>query len=307
MTTFLVTQATGQQSLAVISHLLASGAKVHAIVRNPDKAPEALKQDGITIFKGESVNFDQVLEAAQGCKGVFLNTFPWPGLEAQQAKTIVQACKKAGVEGVVAATTFLTGDRTVWDDDITRQLGLLPYFSSKAEVEDIVRGANFTTYTILRPSILLSDLMLPGVYANFPGLAASGELDHACNDGVRIAFTDTYDIGKYAASALLNPDKFSGLELDMANEYLTIEEVRKAIEEVTGRSVGVRQVSPEEVQANIATVFGRAFHLYSNVRDFSEAIKKGKEAQSKTGIPFTPYQETLKRDRSRLLETLPAQ
>ncbi|GKT43335.1 NmrA-like family domain-containing protein [Colletotrichum spaethianum] len=305
MATYLVTQATGQQSQSVIAHLLAAGAKVHAVVRNPQKVPPALEKQGVTIFKGESTNYEEVYQAARGCKGAFLNTFPWPGLETQQAKTIVDACEKAGVESLVVCTTFTVGNRAIWDDAATEEVGLRPYFLSKAEVEEIVRGAKFKAYTILRPSVLHTDFMLPGVFGNFPGLP-QGELDHACNDGVRLPYSDTYDVGKYAAAALQDPVKFGGQEIDLPNEYLTMEEVRDVLVKVSGRDVQVRQQAPEEVEETKKTAPGMLFQIWANVKDFTTFVKTAKEAQTKFGIPFTPFEEAMKRDKARLLECLPA-
>ncbi|KFA51870.1 hypothetical protein S40293_04073 [Stachybotrys chartarum IBT 40293] len=306
MATYLVTQATGQQSQWVIKHLLASGAKVHAVVRNPQNIPSVLQQDGITIFKGESVNFEEMFQAAQGCQGVFLNTFPWPGLEAQQAKTIVAACEKAGVYNVVACTTFTTANRALWDDAVTEQVGLRQYFLSKVQVERAVREGNFKAYTILRPSVISTDFMLPGVYANFPGLPARGELDHACHDGIRIPYTDTYDVGRYAAAALLDPAKFGGHEIDLPNELLTMMEVGDILTRVSGREVQVRQLSSDEVEKARTTVPGMLFHLWANEKEFTEQVNLAKQAQAKFGIPFTSLEQALQRDKARLLETLPA-
>ncbi|RFU27154.1 hypothetical protein B7463_g9176, partial [Scytalidium lignicola] len=306
MATYLVTQATGQQSQWVITHLLAAGAKVHAIVRDLQKVPPVLEKEGITLFKGESKNFEEVFQAAQGCKGAFLNTFPWPGLEAQQAKTVVEACKKAGIESIVASTTSTTGDRAMWDDAATEEIGLRQYFLSKVEVEEAVRGGNFKAYTILRPAVLHSDFMLPGVYGNFPGLPTRGELDHACNDGVRLPFTDAHDVGKYAAAALQDPAKFGGQEIHLLNELLTMEEVRDILVKVSGRDVRVRKLSPVEGEEAKATVFGMRFHLMANTRDFSAYGNQVMEVQTKFGIPFTSLEMSLQRDKARLLECLPA-
>jgi uncharacterized protein YbjT (DUF2867 family) len=306
MATYLVTQATGQQSQWVITHLLAAGAKVHAVVRDLQKVPPALEKPGVTIFKGESTNFEEIFQAAQGCKGAFLNTFPWPGLETQQAKTVVEACKKAGIESIVASTSFTVGDKAMWDDAATEEAGLRPYFLSKVEVEEVVRGGNFKAYTILRPAVLHSDYLLPGAYSNFPGLPARGELDHACNDGVQIPHTDAHDIGKYAAAALQDPAKFGGQEIDLPNELFTLEEVRDILVKVSGRDVRVRQRTPAEVEEAMATVFGMRFQLWANAKDFSGYGKLTKEVQTKFGIPFTSLEMALQRDKARLLECLPA-
>jgi uncharacterized protein YbjT (DUF2867 family) len=307
MASYLVTQATGQQSRWVITHLLAAGLKVHAVVRDAQKVPPILKDPAVTIFQGESKNYEDIYRAAQGCKGVFLNTFPIPGLEAQQANTVVEACKKAGVESIVAATSFLTGDRALWDDATTEECGLREYYLSKAEVEEAVRQAAFKAYTILRPAVIYQDFLLPGAYQNFPELPTHGELAHCLNDGIKMPHTDAHDVGKYAAAALRNPAIFGGQEIDLGNEVLTIEEVRDILAKVSGRDVGLRKRTPAEVEGVKATVFGQRFHLLANARDFSAVGAAAKENEAKFGIPVTSLEVALQRDRALLLECLPAE
>ncbi|TGJ78713.1 hypothetical protein E0Z10_g10048 [Xylaria hypoxylon] len=299
MVTYLVTQATGHQSQWTITHLLAAGHKVHAIVRNPSKIPEVLKRPGVTIFKGESVNFDEVFEAAQGCEAVYLNTFPIPGVETQQAKTIVDASKKAGLKSVVASTTMCTGHKDMWDDYVTKECHLLDYYRSKAEVEDIVRGAGFEAWTILRPAFIHVDYMLPSAEGNFPRLSTHGELDHYYNDGVRMPQTDANDIGRYAAAALQDPAKFAGQEIELANEYLTIDEVRDILARVSGRNVATKKLTRDD-----KPVTGQLFQMWANFKDLNPVLAAAKEAEAKFGIPFTSLEEALQREKSRLLECL---
>lgn len=305
MATYLVTQATGQQSQSVIAHLLAAGAKVHAVVRDPLNIPSTLKAKGITIFKGESTNFEEIFQAAQGCQGAFLNTFPIPGVEAQQAKTIVAACKKAGIESIVAATTFTVEKRAMWDDEATKQVGLHEYFSSKAEVEEVVRGGNFKAYTIVRPAVLHSDFMLPGVHLNFPALP-SGELDHAFDDGVPIFYTDVQDVGKYVAAAFRDPATFAGQEINLINELLTVEEVRDILVKVSGRNIQVKRRASVGVEELANSARGMLFHLWANKKDLTPYVNVAKETQAKFGIPLTSLEAALQRDKVRLLECLPA-
>lgn len=306
MATYLITQATGQQSQAVIKHLLASGAKIHAVVRDPQRIPPILESPGVTLFKGESVNFEQIFQAAQGCKGVFLNTIPFPGLEAQQAKTIVEASKKAGVEAVVTCTTMYTGNKAMWDDVASEEAQMRGYFRSKAEVEDAVRGAGFKAYTILRPAFIHHDFMLPSSNQNFPKLSTHGELDHAYHDGARMLYTDANDVGAYAAAAFQHPAKFSGQEIELGKDSLTIEEVRDILIRVSGRDVRVRQRTPEEIEETRETFFGQRFQLWANVKDFSGMSETTKEVEAKFGIPLTSLEDALKRDRERVLDCLPA-
>jgi uncharacterized protein YbjT (DUF2867 family) len=309
MATYLVTQATGQQSQWVITHLLAAGLKVHGVVRDLEKVPAALKNPSITLFQGESTNLDDIFRAAQGCKGAFLNTFPIPGLEGQQARIIVAACEKAGVENIVAATTFFTGNREMWDDSTTREVGLYDYFNSKAEVEDAVRGANFRTYTILRPAFINVDYLLPSSTHNFPMLSTHGVLDHSYEDYGRMPHTDAHDVGKYAVAAFLDPAKFGGQEIDLSNDAPTVEEARDIVAKVSGRAIGIKKRTPAEMEEIKETFFTQRFHLWVNAK--TEALSNtpaiAKEVQAKFGIPFTSLEMSLQRDKARLLESLPAQ
>ncbi|KAJ9155893.1 NmrA family protein [Coniochaeta hoffmannii] len=305
MTTYLITQASGQQSRWAITHLLAAGAKIHAVVRNLEKAPQILKSQGITLFQGESTDFDAVFRAAQGCEGAFLNTFPIPGLEAQQAKTIVAACKKAGIENLVAATTFATDNKALWDDALTEECGLGDYFRSKAEVEDIVRTAGFKAYTIVRPAFIHFDYLLPASVLNWPELSTRGELAHAYEAGATMPHTDGNDVGAYVAAALQDPAKYGGREIGLGNEPLTVEEIRNILARVSGRDVRVRKRSPEEVEALKPTFFSQRFQLWANTRDLAATVAGAREVQDKFGIPFTPFEKALGRDRAALLESLP--
>ncbi|KAL2882630.1 hypothetical protein SGCOL_001832 [Colletotrichum sp. CLE4] len=305
MTTYLITQATGQQSRSVISHLLQAGAKVHAVVRDLQKVPPSLQHPSITLFQGESKNLDGILQAAQGCKGAFLNTFPYPGLEALQAKTIVEACQKAGVESVVAATTHGTGSKDFWDDNVTREIQLHQYFCSKAEVEEIVRAGGFKSYTILRPAVLHFDFFVPGAYGNYPRLPTHGEIDDVLVNGARVPYTDANDVGKYAAAALQDPTKFNGEEINMGHELYTMEEVRDILVKVSGRNVGVTKRTPEELDKLGISVFGQKFHIMSNVKDLSWTTQSSKDVGEKFGMPLGSIEEALQRDKAQLLECLP--
>lgn len=305
MTTYLITQATGQQSRWVISHLLAAGSKIHAVVRDLQKVPPSLQDPSITLFQGESKNFEDIFKAAQGCEGVFLNTFPYPGLEALQAKTVVEACQKAGVERIVVATTHGTAKKAMWDDEATKEINLHQYFSSKATVEEIVRAGGFKAYTIVRPAVIHHDFFVPGCYGNFPRLPSHGELDHLLDDGAKVPYTDANDVGKYAAAALQDPARFAGQEINLGNELLTIEQVRDILIKVSGRQVRAIKRTRKEVEEMGISVFGQTFQLMCNIKDMSWTTATAKEVREKFGIPFTSLEAAVQRDRARLMECLP--
>ncbi|KAH9908579.1 NmrA-like family protein [Xylariomycetidae sp. FL2044] len=307
MSTYLVTQATGQQSQWVITHLLAAGAKVHAIVRDSaKKLPEVLQSPGVTIFQGNTENFEEVYKAAQGCVGVFLNTFPIPGLAPRQAQAVVDACKKAGLRSIVSSSTFGTGDKAGWDNDVTKAAGVLGYFTQKAACEDIVRGAGLEAYTILRPAFIHFDFFKPSQRMNFPELAETGELVHFYDDSTRMPYSDASDIGAYAAAALRDPGRFAGQEIDIAGEALTIREVRDVLARVSGRDIPLRRRRPEDLAEAMPRIHGLVFQIRANGRDETAAVAAAREAGAKLGMPFRSLEEALRRDKDRLLESLPA-
>ncbi|EGY21678.1 hypothetical protein VD0002_g6997 [Verticillium dahliae] len=304
MAIYLVTQATGHQSQHTITHLLASGAKVHAVVRNPQKIPSVLERPGVTIFKGESTDAEAVARAAQGCTGVFLNTFPIPGLELSQAQTIIEASKKVGIKTIVASTTFFAHEKAMWDTPITKETLLHGYFSSKYDVEEAVKAAGFEAYTILQPAFCHFDFLLPNAPQNFPALSTRGELDHAMDDGATMLYTDADDIGAYAAAALLDPAKFDKQVIAMGHENLTMEEVAQIVSRVSGKTVLAKKRSAEEIEQVKDTLFTQRFHLWANATDLSEGAVAAKAVQAKFGIPFTSLEDALTREKTRLLECL---
>ncbi|KAM0546253.1 hypothetical protein ACHAPJ_010936 [Fusarium lateritium] len=282
MSTYLITQATGKQSGAVIRHLLAAGHSVHAVVRDIQKTlPQVLTRPGVTLFQGETIDSDVISKAIQGCKGVFLNTFPIPGLEPQQAKTVVDAAKKADV-------------------------GLYDYFTYKAAAEEIVRSAGLNAYTILRPAFLNFDYFLPHSLKNYPELAKTGELVHSFNEGGTMLQTDVEDVGKYAAAALQDPVKFGGQEIELGNEALTIQEIAAILSKVSGRHVTTRQRSSEEVEEVKGGGNFQAWQLWTHSHDLRPVAAAAKDVQAKYGIQFNSLEEALQRDRDQLLECLPA-
>ena len=307
MVTYVISQATGQQSRWIITHLLKAGANVHAIVRDPTKTlPSVLYEPGVKIFKGESVNFDEVFAAAQGCQGAYLNTVPIPGLETQMAQTFIDACKKAGVENIVASSTFTVGYKDIWDNEATKAAGLHGYFVSKQEVENKVRNGGFKNWTILRPGFIHYDYFLQNSPGNFPGLATKGELDHVMADGMGMPQIDANDIGRYGSAALLDPARFNGKEIEMINESLTPIQLAAILSKVSGKKVTQRRMTEEESQATLNEIFGRRFHYMVNFTDFTAVIEDSKRAQAEFGMPYTSLEDALQRDRPRLIECLDA-
>ena len=306
MATYLVTQATGQQSQWVITHLIAAGVRINALVRNKSKIPAILQHPSVTLFEGESTNYEVVRQAAQDCKSVFLNTFPAPGLESQQVNTVIRAAKDAGIKSLVVSTASKVNDREYWNDEYVKGLGIHWYFEAKYETERLVREAGFESYTILRPLWIIHDFFLPAVSFNILNFASKGELDHAFDEGIKMAYTDAFDIGRYAAAALQDPVKFKNAEIDLRNEAFTIKEVASVLTKVSGRTVTERKRTAEELAAATWTKLSQGLQMLASKKPLVDDKAAVEAVQKKFGIPFTSLEAALSRDVNRLLATIPA-
>ncbi|GKT56692.1 putative NmrA-like family protein [Colletotrichum tofieldiae] len=308
MSTFLVTQATGKQSGATIKHLLEAGAKVHAVVRNPDKVPAILRSPGVTIFQAEGDDVEALYRAARDCKGAYLNTFPIPGFEARQAQAAVDACKRAGIETIVVSSSILAGAEGIATDAAASKSGLAGYYASKVEVEQIVRGAGLAAYTILRPGVIHYDYLAENSGFNYPELIKTGTLRHTFNDGAGIPHTVADDIGKYAAAALQNPAKFGGEEIELGNENLHPDATSKILSRVSGRDVKAEKRGQAEAEEVGQWLFGQKFFEWANLKvpELKTVADGAKDVQVRYGIPFTSMESALSKEREAVLAGLPA-
>ena len=311
MTSFLVTGATGQQGGAVVTHLLAAGAKVHAVVRN-SSSPKAiaLSEKGVVLFEGTHEEPDAAFRAAaKGISGIFLNLSMFePGKAQAQAEAVIQASKAGGgatLKSIVLSSTSRTAEMTA---DLAAAEKIHPwlgqYYTAKSEVEAAVRESGIQHHTILRPPVLDSHFLLPNSasYGGCPELPKSGRLVTSLEHGGTMPYLDPDDIGKFAAAALLDPAKFSGHEFDLASDNLTALEVRDILARVSGIGIKFHKRTPAEMEQVSQTVLFQAFEMLANSVPRSvdvEAVEK------KYGIKFTKLAEYMDNNKNKLIDSLP--
>ncbi|RYP49581.1 hypothetical protein DL770_011150 [Monosporascus sp. CRB-9-2] len=199
---------------------------------------------------------------------------------------------------VVASTAFWVGNPEKWDHETDP--ALLGYFTRKAAVEKAARDSGLR-YTILRPSFIHYNYVPPTSSLVYPELVETGELTHASEEGAKMPHIDGSDIGKFAASAFLDPDRFDGEEIELGFENLTVDEVCAILSRVAGRDIKARRRTPEE-EAQKRTQF-QMFQLWANRVDVSI---DGEALQRKYGIRLTPLEEYMQREKDRFLAGLPA-
>jgi uncharacterized protein YbjT (DUF2867 family) len=148
---------TGLQGGGVVNALLAQGEfKVRVASRNAaSEAARALSARDVDVVQADLLDPGSLAAAFQGAYGAFVVTNFWdPGQGAREAEigaAAVGAARKAGVEHLIWSTL----------PDVEKLSGgrlKVMHFTGKAQVDAVVRSANFARHTFVQP---------PFYYQNF--------------------------------------------------------------------------------------------------------------------------------------------
>ncbi|MET9558483.1 NmrA/HSCARG family protein [Streptomyces sp. NPDC006645] len=284
----LVVGATGLQGGATARALLASGVAVRALVRDPAtdraKAVEAL---GAELVTGDLDDRDSLTRAAEGARAVFSVQMPdlnGRGFEGEfaQGVNLIEAARAAGVPQFVHTSVSGAGQHASWVTGEWAQME--PYYSAKAGIQDRVRAAGFTHWTLIKPGFFMENLR-PSVEILFPR-GVEGGLVTLLKPTTWISLVAVDDIGSAAAAAIADPERFDRVELELASDHLTMTDIA----EVLSRHLGVELTAPD-LTAEEATAagmpdmgFGQAF-----VNEYPQPARP--EFARALGIPLTTFEE----------------
>lgn len=246
----LVTGATGTQGSAVVDALLDRSVPVRALVRDTNSSgAAALARKGVEVVQGDMDDPTSLDRAMAGVDGVFsVQMPPAPNdseLEVRQGRNLVEAALRAGVRTFVHTSVARAGGHesfTGWAE----QRWWPKYWTSKDDVNAIVRNAGFPHWVILKPAYMMDNFFPPKCNWMYPGLVPRGVIESVMDEDARLDLVAASDVGAFAAAAFVEPCRLHGEEIDMAGDSLTMREVAKILTDVTGKPVAARQVSMEE-------------------------------------------------------------
>ncbi|MFD7656241.1 NmrA/HSCARG family protein [Actinosynnema sp. NPDC059797] len=248
----LVTGATGRQGGAVARALLASGVPVHALVRDTGtERASALRELGAVLVRGDLDDVPSLEAALDHAHAVFSVQTPditgSPGdSELRHGRNLVEAARGARVEHVVHTSVSGAGTIDVERFDEQRWGSFTRhYYRAKAAVEDLVRTAGFPRWTILRPATFMENFVRPSPY--FADLT-SNRLAVAVDLDVALPFVAVDDIGTAAAAAFAEPERFHGVELELAGDVLSFRDAAHVLSRVLGTDVELPS-GPDHVRA----------------------------------------------------------
>lgn len=252
----LVSGATGKQGGATVRALLASGIPVRALVRNPNTArAKTLATLGAELATGDLNDRDSVTRAARGARAVFsvqMPDFTARGFEGEltQGVNLIEAAKAAGVpqfiytavSGVANYTETPGWTEGRWDI-LEASLG------TKDAIEKRVREAGFNHWTIIRPSTFMENF-LPSEAYMLPRGVAGGLVSLLKPDTpVALVAVAVDDIGKAAAAAVGEPERFHRVELELASDFLTMTEIAEILSRNLGSELAAPDMTAEEAVA----------------------------------------------------------
>jgi len=222
--TILVTGATGRQGGATARHLLAHGAAVRALVRDPKSAAARLLTSlGAELVVGDMDDGASLRSAMRGAYGAF-SVQParipptFAEKELGRGVNVVDAARAVGLQHLVYSSVA----------GANRSTGV-PHWEIKGRIEERIRSS-CVPFTILRPTLFI-DMYADATYG------PNGELSllRSISPNAIVQHVAVDDIAAFAGLALGDPSRYVGKALELAGDELTMAQVLDAIGRATRR------------------------------------------------------------------------
>ncbi|MGI5218430.1 NmrA family NAD(P)-binding protein [Nocardia sp. CA-290969] len=287
----LVTGATGKQGGATARALLAAGVPVRALVRDPATGPaRAVAALGAELVTGDLGDRDSLVRAATGVGTVFsIQQAPLTAsgfdftAEFDQAVNLIDGARAAGVPQFVhTSVSGSDGNTRIPGFAEGRWPSLVAPLNTKFAIEERVRAAGFDRWTILKPGFFMENF-LPTMAFLFPR-GIEGGLVSVLKPDTRLSLVAVADIGRAAAAAVAEPERFDRVELELASDYLSMAEIADVLSSVLGVTLTPPDMTEEQALAAGMPEMG-ASHAFMNV----EGQPARPEYARALGIPLTGF------------------
>ena len=222
-----VTGATGNQGGGATRNLLSKGFYVKALVRNPALA-KLNAHENLEIIKGDLDDVNSYRQHLHDCDGVFCNLVFTSGIkkEIRQGFDLFNASKESHVKHFVYASVIGSDLHTG-----------IPHWESKNTIENHIKTSGIN-YTILRPSSLYENMLLPQVKSRIQ----KGKLVLPTHRTTVQQFISSEDVGRVATTVFSNPERYRDLTLNLAAEQMDGEQLSATFSKVMGREIKFQQL-----------------------------------------------------------------
>ena len=279
----LLVGSTGSLGGRVARDLLQNGEPVRVLVR-PNSAYRALEEAGAEIVFGDLKDVDSVARACAGAAIVI---------------TTANSAKRGGDDNL--ETVDRRGNRVLIDASRAAGVGHFIFVSAlgadpespvqfvraKAETEEYLRGSGME-YTIVRPNILMDTwfpTLVEGAIDQGRPVTLVGEAKR------RHSFVAEADVARFILAALRHPAARNTILTLGGPDALSWRDVVRIYEEVTGRTIEVRTVSPGEPIPGVPDVVSQ---LAAGFEHYDSPVPMD-EACATFGVSLTSAREFARR------------
>lgn len=283
--TIAVIGATGLQGKSVVNALDEQSAfSVRALTRNPEKYTGRAND----VVYADLNDVQSLEKAFKNAYGVFIVTnFAEHQDEMSQVKNAIAAAKKEGVKHFIWST--LPNVEAISEGEFN-----VPFFTGKANINELVARAGFEYYTFAQP---------PFYFQNLTGaLAPMAKEDGTVGwtfpidpDKKTLHLGDINDFGKVVTGAFLNPEKTGkGQVLSFATQVSSFNDILKAYHK-NGKQYSFTQV-PREVFATFFEGAGLYADMFGYIEKHSfmgphadERIALAKQVATNSFLPLEEW------------------
>ena len=250
--TIVVVGATGAQGGGLVRAILNDPDhefNVRAVTRdvNGDKAKELAKL-GVELVTGDIDDKESLLKAFKGAYGAYCVTFFWnhfsPEKELEQARSMAEASKDAGIKHVIWSTLDDTRKFIPLSDNrMPTLMGKykVPHFDAKGEANHIFTDLGLPV-TLLNTSFYWDNFIYFGLG---PKKGPDGKLAFTMPMGdKKLPGIAAADIGKCALGIFKAGQKYIGKSVGIAGEHLTGNQMARSFTETLGKEVVYNSIEP---------------------------------------------------------------
>ncbi len=257
----LVTGATGHFGKAAIQYLLKNGVKaenIKALVRDEQKAA-TLKEQGITLVKGDYNDYDSLVKAFTGVDKLLFVSGSEIDKRGPQQLAVVKAAKEAGVPYIL----YTSFERVTEDGSSAVAFVADSHLETEKAIKESGLAYTFfrnNLYTDFIPMFIGDKVLETGVY--WP--SGNGKLAAALREEMA-----------EAAANVLASEGHEGKEYFISGEEnVSFSDIASIISKASGKQIAFTSPSQEEYKAALsgAGVPAEYVNLFAG---FAEAIKVG--------------------------------
>jgi uncharacterized protein YbjT (DUF2867 family) len=232
-TNILITGATGNTGMPVVSRLAQMNVPFRAMVHTPAKI-NLVKKGMAEVVVGDFHDAESRERALEGIDRVYLLSPPSPDqFEVQSA--FVDSAKRKGVKHIVKLSALGTA--------LDSPVGLM---RTHAQIEEHIRKSGIA-YTFLRPHFFMENLLM-----NVATVRKDGAIYSPLGEA-RISAISVQDIGAVVASILTTEGHEGNVYTLTGPAAVTYAEIAATLEEVLGRPVHYVQVPYEAAQQSMVS------------------------------------------------------